>query len=132
MPRNTQTSLHSLWRIALTRPLHNVSCGCFLPSAIKIDALSLELDLIDYVELKHSLGQVSKWSEALKNREGMRESSFPDWIFSLRGECLSWDLHDFVMADITKTLNSMVEHSVRRLAPVNSLTQGWLGNTSFT
>lgn len=132
MSNNNQTALLSLWHSALNRPMHNVACGCFVPSAIRIDGLSLELDLIDYVEDKHALNQISTWKKALENRSEKRDRSFPDWINSLKGQCLSFELHDFVIADITKTLSSMVEHSARRLAPIDSMSQGWLGNRNIT
>ena len=122
------TSLKSLWNNALSRPLHNTSCGCSVPTAGFLKAGDLELDLLDYAEEKHQLQNIEAWREARIARENLKTSTYPDWMITLRGDVLPADLYDLVLSDLHATLESITAHSTGRLAPAASLQSGWLGD----
>jgi hypothetical protein len=124
---NLDNALMPLWQAALSRPIHNSGCGCSVPSAVRLDPETLELDLIDYVEEKHKLERFPEWRDAVSLRDRARSSSFPDWLQSLGNGCLEVSLHLKVMADVSNTLRSMADHAAGRLAPVETLKPGWLG-----
>lgn len=126
MERNT--SLKSLWQSALSRPLHNTSCGCSVPSAGFLKAGDLELDLLDYAEDKHQLHNFVAWREARIAREALKTCGYPEWMATLRGDVLPEALYDMVLADLGATLESIAAHSTGRLAPAASLQSGWLGD----
>ena len=122
------TSLKSLWHNALSRPLHNTSCGCSVPSAGFLKAGDLELDLLDYVEEKHQLQNNLAWCNARIAREKLKTSAYPDWMNTLRSDVLPESLYDLILKDLQATLESITAHSTGRLAPVASLQSGWLGD----
>jgi hypothetical protein len=124
---NLENTLMPLWQAALSRPIHNSSCGCAVPAAVRLDPETLELDLIDYVAEKHQLERLPEWRDAVSLRARARSNSFPDWLQSLGNGCLEVSLHLKVMADVSNTLRSMAEHAAGRLAPVEALKPGWLG-----
>ena len=54
--------LDSLWQAALSMPMHGAACGCGVAMSPRLDAATLELDLLDYVEHKHGLARTPAWS----------------------------------------------------------------------
>ena len=122
------SSLTALWQMALTRPLHSMSCGCSVPSAGFLKAGDLELDLLDYVEDKHQLQNIVAWNEARTARETSMVGAYPEWMWSLRGAVLSEQLFEMVVSDLQATLESITAHAMGRFAPAGSLQTGWLGD----
>lgn len=123
----TSSPLTPLWRIALSRPLHSPNCGCTAPTAIRLDPVGMELDLLDYLQDRFGLQALPAWREALARREAARQGDFPGWLESLRGACLDQALHEQIMAAAAATLRGMTEHAAGRLAPASQLGKGWLG-----
>jgi hypothetical protein len=119
--------LKPLWRLALSQPMHSPGCSCAAPAAIHLDPGTLELDLLDYLEDKHGLGEHPAWREALAQRAAAPAQGFPDWLASLRGICVPDELHAQLVDDTAAVLRSMTAHAAGRLAPPASLGRGWLG-----
>jgi hypothetical protein len=116
-----------LWQAALSRPVHNAACGCAVPAAVRLDARTLELDLLDYVEERHALHAMPAWQQSRARRSEAPAGSFPDWLASLNGDCLAPELYRQVAADLAGSLQSIAEHAAGRLTPAAAKTPGWLG-----
>jgi hypothetical protein len=127
MRTTTTNPLVPLWQAALSRPVHNPACGCAVPAAVRLDARTLELDLLDYVEERHALHSIPAWQQALARRGEAPAGSFPDWLESLNGGCLEPEVYRQVTADLAATLQSIAEHAAGRLVPAAAMTSGWLG-----
>lgn len=120
-------TLAGLWRAALARPMHSPACGCAVPSAVHLDPLTLELDLLDYVEHKHGLAALPAWRAALQQRQSGRTGTLAEWLAQPARTGLDDALHAQVVADIAASLASMATHAAGRLAPAGTLAPGWLG-----
>ncbi|MES2415643.1 MAG: hypothetical protein V4614_17760 [Pseudomonadota bacterium] len=123
----TMPDLATLWRQALSRPMHSPACGCAVPSSIRLEPRDIELDLLDYVEDKHDLRRYPGWVNALASRAESHTTSFPVWLAFLHGQqLLPSALWDSVVTDIAGSLDSMTSHAANRLVPSGALEKGWL------
>jgi len=119
-------TLHELWQAAISRPMHSPSCGCAVPSAVRIDPVTMELDLLDYAEHKRGLDKLPAWREAVERREAGRTGSLAQWLSTPQRTGLEPALHAQVVSDIANSLMSMASHAAGRLAPAGGLSSGWL------
>lgn len=126
MLATSQSQLHSLWRMALSRPIHNPGCGCAVPAGVRLDPLTLELDVCDFLEDKFDLVIYPAWMQARAHREALRSGSFADWLESLGDSGMPPATHADVLTVATDVLRRMAEHASSRLAPVGALGAGWL------
>jgi hypothetical protein len=121
------SDLDSLWRAAMSRPMHSPACGCAVPSAIRLEPAHVELDILDYTEDKRELGRYPAWVAARAARAGSSGVGFAAWLESVRGqELLPAAVWEQVMADVVHVLEGMAAHAANRLAPVGTLEKGWL------
>jgi hypothetical protein len=127
MRTTTANPLVPLWQAALSRPVHSPACGCAVPAAVRLDARTLELDLLDHVEERHALHLIPAWRQALAHRSEAPAGSFPDWLESLNGDCLEPDVYRQVATDVAGSLQSIAEHAAGRLVPAAGMAPGWLG-----
>jgi hypothetical protein len=119
--------LDSLWRAAMSRPMHSPACGCAVPSAIRLDPAHVELDILDYAEDKRDLGRYPAWVAARAARGESAGVGFAAWLESVRvQQLLPASVWEQVMADVVHVLEGMASHAANRLAPVGTLEKGWL------
>jgi hypothetical protein len=112
--------------MALSRPIHNPACGCSVPAGVRLDPVTMELDLCDFLEDKFGLAGHGAWMQARMCREELRTGSFAEWLESLKGAGIAPALHAELLDAATGVLRGMAEHASGRLAPVGALSAGWL------
>lgn len=126
MPALSQSPLHALWRMALSRPIHNPTCGCSVPAGVRLDPVTMELDLCDFLEDKFDLAGLGPWVDARARRDAQRTGSFAEWMESLGKAGLPPALHADLLDAATGVLRGMAEHASGRLVPAGALASGWL------
>jgi hypothetical protein len=125
------SELDSLWRAAMSRPMHSPACGCAVPSAIRLEPAHVELDILDYAEDKRDLGRYPAWVAARAARAESSGVGFPAWLESVRvQDVLPAAIWEQLMADVVHVLEGMASHAANRLAPVGGLEKGWLSEKS--
>jgi hypothetical protein len=105
-PRASIGTIEQLWRQAFAREFHGQFCKCF-STAVKLDAASLEADILDYLLPRYSGEQLGPLVDLLKRRQAEPVGSFVDWLRNLASTIVIPGLYTRLIRDVDSILSSI-------------------------
>jgi hypothetical protein len=100
-----------LWGTAATQALHGPFCSCAAP-AVQLDAGTIELDIIDFLDAKYRRERRDGLCAALEARRRDGTENFLSWLVTLGLEGrISQSEFAEILVDVVAILESMTEHA---------------------